>query len=403
MVDPKAPPHNPRQAPLSAEQSAARREALAKRLHDPLKLDCGSCEFRLDRATGSWEIADRRSAELWGSSPYADGLGEITLSNGEKTVALPLGKPDDLQAEDRVLALTYRLQPGEGDPLEARVRLERAERPDGLRVSYEATPQGDWQATGATLLQDALTVTNSESGYLAVPHRLGTLVRADGGLPETRDFRAYGNAGAYSMAFVGAVKNESAILAAWDDPYTILQTRGTWVDSPLVPGSHALSVSLRQTNSARSFTLYPLGKGGYVQVAQAYREVAKQRGLVRTWADKGGQANAMFGAADFKPFVFSRSLAHTRWNDSDEDRISLGYTFDEAAQVAEHFRKDLGIDRAMYVLAGWIHRGYDNQHPDILPAAPECGGDEALANCAERVKACGYTFGLGARRSLTMC
>ncbi|NQT52144.1 hypothetical protein HQ576_08845, partial [bacterium] len=46
------------------------------------------------------------------------------------------------------------------------------------------------------------------------------------------------------------------------------------------------------------------------------------------------------------------------------------------------------------VLAGWIHRGYDSQHPDILPAAPECGGSAALADCAKRVKALGYLFGL---------
>ncbi|MBM3501112.1 MAG: hypothetical protein FJX74_20870, partial [Armatimonadetes bacterium] len=76
------------------------------------------------------------------------------------------------------------------------------------------------------------------------------------------------------------------------------------------------------------------------------------------------------------------------------DQVSVGYTFDEAAQVAEHFRHDLAIQRAMYVLAGWINRGYDNQHPDILPAAPECGGTEALADCAERVRQCGYLFGL---------
>ncbi|MBI2298246.1 MAG: hypothetical protein HYU66_04715 [Armatimonadetes bacterium] len=48
----------------------------------------------------------------------------------------------------------------------------------------------------------------------------------------------------------------------------------------------------------------------------------------------------------------------------------------------------------MVVLAGWIHRGYDNQHPDILPAAPECGGNEALWAAGKRIKACGYLFGL---------
>ena len=396
-VDPAAPPHNPRQAPLPDDEARARREALSKRLRDTVRLDCGSSEFRLDRETGSWELIDRQTGELWGSSPYADGLGEITLSNGERTVVLPLGKPDAVEATDRVLALRYTLRPEGGGPLDATVRLERADGPDGLRVSYEAGPRGGWSATGATLLQDALTATNNEAGYLVIPHRLGILYRADGGLPETRVYRAYGNAGAYSMAFVGAVKGGSAILAAWDDPYTTLLARGSWTSAPLVPGSHALSVSLQQTGTARSFTLHPLGRGGYVEIARAYRELARKRGLVRTWQEKaaqGRQVAAMHGAADFKPFVFVRTMAGTQWNPGAEDRVDVGYTFEEAAQVAEHFRNDLGIERAMYVLAGWIHRGYDNQHPDILPAAPECGGNAGLTDCAERVRQCGYLFGL---------
>jgi hypothetical protein len=73
---------------------------------------------------------------------------------------------------------------------------------------------------------------------------------------------------------------------------------------------------------------------------------------------------------------------------------SAAFTFDEAAQMAEHLQRDVGIDKALFVLAGWIHRGYDSQHPDILPAAPECGGNQALADCSRRVKALGYLFGL---------
>ena len=46
----------------------------------------------------------------------------------------------------------------------------------------------------------------------------------------------------------------------------------------------------------------------------------------------------------------------------------------------------------LFTLGGWIHRGYDNQHPDILPTAPECGGDAAFADCARRVMALGYLF-----------
>ncbi len=43
-------------------------------------------------------------------------------------------------------------------------------------------------------------------------------------------------------------------------------------------------------------------------------------------------------------------------------------------------------------MGGWIHRGYDNQHPDILPTAPECGGDAAFKDCAKQVRDLGYLF-----------
>lgn len=396
-VDADAPPHNPRRDPLPGEEAKRRRDSLAKRLHNPVEFDCGAFAFRLDARTGSWELEDGATGELWTSSPYSEGFGEVTLSNGQKSMSLLLGAPDSVEREDRALRLRYALRPGDGASVGLIVLLSRVENPPGLAISYEATPHETWKITGATLIQDAFTVTNNDKGSLVIPHRLGILLRADGGIPETRTFGAYANAGAYSMAFAGAVKNGSAVLVTWNDAYTTLQTRGLWTDSKFVPGSHALSLSLLQGRTARSFTIYPLGNGGYVQVAQAYRQIARQRGLVRTWQDKireNSRAALMLGAADFKPFVFVRTLARTRWNQSGQDAINVGYTFEEAAQIAEHFRNDLRLDRAIYVLAGWIHRGYDNQHPDILPAAPECGGNEALSNCSARVRACGYLFGL---------
>src|SRR4029077_18710515 len=50
------------------------------------------------------------------------------------------------------------------------------------------------------------------------------------------------------------------------------------------------------------------------------------------------------------------------------------------------------LGRVLFTIGGWIRRGYDNQHPDILPAAPECGGDQAFADCARRVMNQGYLF-----------
>ena len=74
----------------------------------------------------------------------------------------------------------------------------------------------------------------------------------------------------------------------------------------------------------------------------------------------------------------------------------IRFTFQECAELAEHFAKDLGIDRALLVLNGWINGGYDNRHPDVLPAAPEIGGDQGLIEASRRVHALGkgWVFGL---------
>ena len=96
-----------------------------------------------------------------------------------------------------------------------------------------------------------------------------------------------------------------------------------------------------------------------------------------------------FGAADFKPFAYMRLAPNTPWHKEDQWGVQLNFTFEECAELAEHLQRDLGIDRAMLVLNGWINGGYDNRHPDILPAAPEIGGNTRLAACSRRVKALG--------------
>src|SRR4029077_8976828 len=96
----------------------------------------------------------------------------------------------------------------------------------------------------------------------------------------------------------------------------------------------------------------------------------------------------LFGAANIKLWsVLDRSM---NAESTKEESVHLNWTFDEAAQVAEHFKKDLKLDKVLFTMGGWIHRGYDNQHPDILPTAPECGGVLSLANCSERILKLGY-------------
>ena len=279
-------------------------------------------------------------------------------------------------------ALRFRAEPG----LEFQLRL--IEQPAAVEYSFTPGPEVD----EVLLLNKSLPVEPGEQNYYAVPHRLGVLLPVEGDKPYRRRMRAYETGSGYSMAMFGAVKEGSALLASWEDVYTEIL-----VDYAVEPRPQ-LTAGLAMRRSAHSMRLQPLGRGGYVEIAKAYRPIARQRGFLKTLAEKMRENPAVarfFGAADFKPFAFVRNVPNTRWNKTDKEVLRISFTFEECAQLAEHFKNDLGIDRALLVLNGWINGGYDNRHPDILPAAPEIGGNEGLAACARRVKALGgWVFGL---------
>ncbi len=437
---------------MTAEEVSRRSEALRSGIADSVVIEDETLRFAISRSKGTWRLRDKRSDEVWHSNPAHEGLGEVRLSNGERTVVARLAVVEMLATGGRRINVVCRPASdhphpnplpqrargsgapspsegegwGEGDPgATIGVWIELLPDGKGLKFSYAVDGRGDpstvaqdgrplpedgrplkasptdvlgeWKVEAVRLLDKSLWATDTEGGYLAVPYRLGLMIPAGEGLTTLNRYTAYSNFRSYSMAMAGVVKNGSAMLVWWDDPYADLEVERSWPDMPNVPGHGMVSVSLELQRTARSFVLRPLGKGGYSEIAHAYRDAAKEKGFLSTLQDKieaRPQVEKIIGAADFKPFVLSRRLAGTRWNQSTEDRVDFGYTFEECARIAEHLRADVGIDKAMMVLAGWIHRGYDNQHPDILPAAPECGGNDGLIDCGKRVKALDYLFGL---------
>ena len=395
VVSRKAPPADQIQPkPLSAAEVAARRERLAKRLRNPVVLETGRLRFAVDGAAGAFELRDKQTGVTWTSDPQSSQFGNVELTDGEVVRNALLAKLTATKAGGGMRLETPIQVDGQPTGLTLRVVVDPVSGPEGLRFRYTVEGKSAWRVQAVRLLDHAFGTTDADNGYAVVPFRLGEVLPTDEGLPNHRSYATYSSS---TMALYGAVKQGSALLVAWAHPDTTLDVFTTWPNHPLVPGSRMHSVSLTLRDEAREFTVHPLGAGGYVEMAKAYRELARQHGWLKTWAEKRKQhptVDAMFGAADFKPFVFSRTIPSSRFNSSGQDQTNLGYTFEEAAKVAEHLHKDLSIDQAMYVLAGWIHRGYDNQHPDILPAAPECGGNEALADCAKRVKGCGFLFGL---------
>ena len=330
------------------------------------QLENRALRAEVDLSSGAITLLDRQTGVSWELGPP-----EALLKNGG-TAALP---PLQLTHRDKS-TVQYRRE-GVG---EFSLNLLA----DPPRLEYSVVPEQE--VKDLRLLSKTLPVGRGGNSYYAAPHRMGIQLRAEGDKPYSRRFRD-----SCSMAMFGAVKEGSALLVTWTDPYTEVQ-----VDYSLQP-TPQLRMGLAMRERGQSVCLQPLGRGGYVEIAKAYRAVARERGLLKTLSEKmreNPRVAELFGAADFKPFAYMRLAPNTPWHKQDTWGAQLNFTFDECADLAEHLNRDLGIDRAMLVLNGWINGGYDNRHPDILPAAPEIGGNDGLAACSRRVKALGWLFGL---------
>ena len=383
--------------PLSADEVQNRRRALAARIpsNRAVSLEGPGWRFDLDRDSGDWSLTDRATGVLWGSDPSRPAFGEILLRSGKRSSAWRIDRFDSITSTKAGLRLVCRpLVDGRDSGARVTFSLFPVVSPAGLRMAYDSLATGEWKVARVRLLQDSLTVTEAEAGVLYLPHRLGIELPASHGFLGSQQWLTYDD---LSMEMAGAVKDGSALLVNWDQVDTRLVVNTTWPDQPLVPGRRARALSLEIEGPRGSCSLHPLGKGSYVEIAHAYRPLARAKGWLVPWAEKAKRypnTDRILGATDFKPFLLSRTTASSRFSSDGKEHTNLGYTADEIAQCAEHWRHDLGIDRAFVVMAGWTNGGYDVRHPDVLPANPECGGNAGVQDASRRIRACGYLFGL---------
>ncbi|MGO8676360.1 MAG: DUF5696 domain-containing protein [Limisphaerales bacterium] len=351
--------------------------------------------FTLSAADGRCEVIDKQAGVTWRAEANEGRFGQVTLRGGTTPQRVALARCV-VQAADNELIASF--QPVTTAPA-AMLRVRARPLPDQrtLELSYEADPA--IEVADLTLAEDVLGVTDSAKGYVVVPAREGLLVPADSGLSFTHRFDTYAYEGCH-IEMLGVVRSGAAALVTWQDPYvaadlkSVVREGGAQANRPSAGASRQrLSPSLTLSKSARSFRISFLGRGDYVTIAKAYRQLARERGWLVTWDEKlktNPEREKLLGAANIK--LWSALDRRMNQESTREESARVNWTFDEAAQVAEHFKQDLKLDRVLFTVGGWIHRGYDNQHPDILPSAPECGGDAALADCAQRVLRLGYLF-----------
>jgi len=349
----------------------------------------------LSAETGSYELEDKQTKVTWRSNPFRQRFGTVSLKVNGKQQEADLGPCDVTRVGDG-LELMFAPAANKTDAesgteqFRLAVRVNPVDDGKGLEISY-STPDST-AVEGVRLLDDALWVTDAEGGYAAVPARMGLLIPASTGLEFNHHFDTYAYEGCH-MAMIGLVKDGATALITWEDPYVDTQLSSTLLRAGALAGRQVVSTSIILRKSAHSVQVRFTGRGDHLTIASAYRQIAAQRGWLVPWSEKlkaNPERAKLFGAVNYKLWS---ALDRTMNEDSTkEESVKLNWTFAEAAQVAEHLRNDLKLEKVLFIIGGWTHRGYDNQHPDVMPPNPECGGGEALAACAARVKELGYLF-----------
>jgi hypothetical protein len=256
-----------------------------------------------------------------------------------------------------------------------------------VQLHYQGDRLGD-----VRVLEEATAVTDREAGWVIVPCREGLLIPADSGVAFQHAFGSSEYEGCH-MNMIGLLKSGSALLVTWDGANVWPEVKSTLTGGK--PHRQQISTAFTLRKTARTISLTPLGQGDWNALAADYRRIAERKGLAATLHEKikrNPRVEQLLGAANVKLWTCLERRLNEQSTRVERERVH--WTFDEAAQVAEHLSRDLGIDRCLFTIGGWTEGGYDCRHPDNLPANSECGGDQALAAAIHRIQDLGYIASL---------
>jgi len=353
-------------------------------------LDHGPVRFLIDPQTGTYAFVHVESGVSWGAEPGPAPLGQITFRNRSGSVTVPL-QIHKVRRDAQTLVAVFHPVPDQPNAI-FQLRIQPLPNLPGFEFHWDADPTLPIEKV--RLFDELLVGHASEQAYAVVPVRVGLLVPAQGHRAFRQRFDTYTYEGCH-MAMLGLARSGVTSLWSWDDPYTAVEVRRILNTTGAQPTNPRLTASLECGPSSRRIRWICPGRGDYNQIAHSYQALARKAGWWVPWTEKLRQLpqrKLLFGASNVKLW----SLLDRRMNEdsSRELEVRVNWTFREAAQVAQHLKHDLELDRILFTLGGWIHRGYDNQHPDILPPAPECGGTAAFQDACRRILALGYLLAL---------
>ena len=236
---------------------------------------------------------------------------------------------------------------------------------------------------------DWYTLLPKQQGLL-IPNNRSTEFRPDG-------FNGrFGTASAY-LPFFSQIKEGEGYIAISLTPWNM----GYYATHPENGGytsvGFRLENSLGKMDYRRIMRYSFLTSCDYNDICKLYRNFAIETGRLKTLEEKAVRTpsiNNLIGCA----FVH-KGIKTCVQSDSDffdaaaPDKNNHLTSFKKRAEEMREL-KSLGVDKLYLHLDGWAEPGYDNNHPDYLPACAEAGGWEGMKELSDTMKELGFMFGI---------
>ena len=203
-------------------------------------------------------------------------------------------------------------------------------------------------------------------------------------------------AGGY-MPWFGQVRDRAGYIAICVTPWNAGYQAEHPAKGPYTHVSVRFEPSLGKMDYRRIVRYTLLSDCDYNDLCKVYRKFVNEQGRLRTLEEKAARnasVNDLIGCAFVHKGIKTEVQPNSDFFDPENpEKNNHLTTFAQREKEIRHLH-ELGVKKLYLHLDGWAQPGYDNQHPDYLPACQEAGGWEGMKSLADAMHECGYMFGI---------
>lgn len=205
-----------------------------------------------------------------------------------------------------------------------------------------------------------------------------------------------GTAGAY-MPWFGQVKDRAGYIAICEQPWNAAYYTEHPAEGPYTHVGIRWEPSLGKMDYRRVMNYSFVKDCDYNDLCKIYRNYVIEKGRFKSLAEKAVKTpsiDQLIGSAFLHKGIKTQVMTNSDFYDAENpDKNNHLTPFSVRTEEIKKFH-ELGVEKLYLHLDGWAEPGYDNQHPDYLPACEKAGGWKAMKELSDTMHECGYLFGI---------